>query len=184
MKKIQLSYKANVEQLGSYKFHPLSKNGPFIDAHFGPLTDDDPVGQTYYIRPLTKYTPPCINNETHGCGCLGIGEGKIKFTLQKCFPAVHFNTNTTTTNLAISGDITISPFEWDVNGVAKIFNNQVIDVNLTIFNNTNEKLAGFHIHDGINKGTMAGFGQISYFLMTSPEWQNRYNINKPNTLLA
>ena len=176
---MNLKYKTTLDNLQSSIFHPLSKNGPFIDAHFGPLTDNNPVGQTYYIRPITQYIPPCENNLKEGCGCGGKGEGRIKFILKKCFPSTHFNTNSTSQNFSLDGEIEISPFEWDENGLAKIFKEQNVDVNLKITNNTGLELVGLHIHDGVNKGTMAGFSEISYFLTTSSKWQNRYNIKKP-----
>ena len=179
---MNLRYKTDISNLQSVEFHPLSKNGPFIDAHFGPLTDKMPVGQTYYIRPLTEYMPPCENNLVRGCGCGGKGDGYIKFNLNKCFPSTHFNTNSTSTDFSIDGEITISPFEWDKQGVAKKFDKQTIDVNLNIINNTGLELSGFHIHDGVTKNTMAGFGKISYFLTTSSEWQNRYNIDNPSVI--
>ena len=36
-------------------------------------------------------------------------------------------------------------------------------------------MQGFHIHDGQNKKGSTSFGPISYFMYTTPEWNNLYN---------
>jgi hypothetical protein len=184
VKKIHINFKTPIIVLQSIKFHQLTTKGPFLDAHFGKLTKETPVGETYYIRPLTKYIPPCKKSKVSGCGCGGKGLGHIEFNFKNCFPATHFNTHSTSKNFKANGIVKISPFEWDKNGKAKFFENQIVTVNLWIENNTNLPLKGLHIHDGITKDTMAGFGPISYFLYTTPEWNKRYNNTKKSRTWA
>ena len=43
-----LKFQALVLSVSSSKFHALTKNGPFLDAHFGPLNQKTPIGETYY----------------------------------------------------------------------------------------------------------------------------------------
>ena len=172
-----IEHKANVSTLSSTKFHALTTNGPYIDAHFGPLTKKTPVGQTYYARPLTEYIPPCKNKKKHGCGCGGKGDGCLKINIKDCIPFVHAQGNVVTQDLKVSGKITISPFEWDHN-VAKIFPDQIINTNIRVKNFTGLPMQGLHIHDGVNKGLLTAFGPISYFLYTTREWSSRYNMSK------
>ena len=70
MKEYRIKFKTALQNIESIKFHPLSKNGPYFDAHFGPLTSKTPVGQTYYIRSYSEYVPPCKNNLKEGCAIL------------------------------------------------------------------------------------------------------------------
>ena len=62
--------------------------------------------------------------------------------------------------------------------VAKVFENQEIEINLKIKNFTGLKLQGFHIHDGVDKGGLTGFGPISYFLYTTKAWQKIFNLSE------
>ena len=176
-KKIHINFKAPISALQSIKFHPLTTKGPFLDAHFGKLNKETPVGETYYIRPITKYVPPCKKSLKGGCGCGGKGTGYIQFNFKNCFPATHFNTHSISKKFKVNGNIKISPFEWD-DDKAKFFKNQIIIVNLQIDNNTDLPLRGLHIHDGVTHKTMAGFGPISYFLYTTSEWNKVYNYSE------
>ena len=142
-----IKYKTPDNILTSTQFHALTQNGPYIDAHFGYLTKKTPVGQTYYTRPITEYIPPCINNKKQGCGCGGKDKGILKINIKSCMPFIHAQTNTVSNDLKVLGTINISPFEW--NGkTAKIFPDQIIDVNIKIKNYTGLPMQGLHIHDG------------------------------------
>ena len=174
MKEYKVSFSLPFQDVQSLKFHPLSTNGPYLDAHFGPLNKDTPVGQTYFIRPVTTYTPPCKHGLKQGCGCGGKGDGCLTIKSLKCFPSIHANTNTVSTDFAITGNAKISPFEW-VDNKAKIFSKQILDVNFTVYNDTGLTMQGFHIHDGQNKKGLTSFGPISYFMYTTAEWNNLYN---------
>ena len=167
-----IKHKASVEQLSSVDFHALTKNGPYIDAHFGPLTKKTPVGQTYYARPLSEYTPPCKNNKKEGCGCGGKGDGCLKINIKDCVPFVHAQSNEVTKDMEVAGNIKIYPFKWD-GEVAKKFSNQMIDTNIKVKNFTDLPMQGLHIHDGVNK---TAFGPI--FLYTTKAWSNRFNMGK------
>ena len=185
MENIKLKYVAHIEDLQSINFHTLSKNGPYFDAHLGTLSQKTPIGvSTYYIRPLTEYTPPCINNVKKGCGCGGKGGGCIKFNFKNTFPATLFNNNTISDKFKLNGSVKIEPFEWLESGKAKIFKDQIITVNLNITNYTGLTLKGFHIHDGVKKNNLIGFGPISYFLYTTEDWVAMYNSTKKSQEFA
>ena len=109
------------------KFHPLTTKGPFLDAHFGKLNKETPVGETYYIRPITKYVPPCKKSLKGGCGCGGKGTGYIQFNFKNCFPATHFNTHSISKKFKVNGNIKISPFEWD-DDKAKFFKTTIPEI--------------------------------------------------------
>jgi len=172
-----IKFQAPVSALSSTQFHSLTKNGPYFDAHFGPLTKKTPVGQTYYSRPLSKCYKKCINRVKEGCGCGGKGDGQLKIQIKDCIPFVHAQTNEVSEDVKMSGIVKIFPFEWD-GDTAKIFPNQIIDVNIKVKNYTGLSMQGFHIHDGVNKGGLTTFGPISYFLYTTPTWQKRFNMSK------
>jgi hypothetical protein len=174
MKEYKISFKVPYQEVQSVKFHPLSTNGPYIDAHFGPLNKDTPVGQTYFIRPVTTYTPPCIHGLKQGCGCGGKGSGCLTIKSMKCYPSVHANDNTVSTDFAVAGVAKISPFEW-VDNKAKVFPDQMLDVDFTVYNDTGATMQGLHIHDGQNKKGLTSFGPISYFMYTTADWNNLYN---------
>ena len=161
-----IRHKAEVATLSSANFHALTKNGPYIDAHFGPLTAKTPVGQTYYARPLSTYIAPDSNQD-----------GSLLIEIKDCFPFVHAQGNQVTKDLEVSGNIKISPFKWNKD-VAVIFPNQIIETNLKVKNFTGLAMQGLHIHDGVNKGLMTAFGPISYFLYTTKAWSKRYNMSK------
>ena len=173
-----LTYAATVDQLRSTKFHALTTNGPFLDAHFGQMSPKAPVGQTYYIRPLTTYTKPCKRAMKTGCGCGGKGGGKISFQVRRCFPAVHANKNAVSEALQLDGTVTITPFEWGTDGKAKEFGSQKIVVNMVVYNRTGLPMTGFHVHDGQMNNGLVGFGPISYFLYTTPSWVKKYNTSR------
>ena len=179
--KIKLTEK--YENLQSIKFHPLTTNGPYIDAHFGPLTEKTPVGQTYFIRPETEYVPPCKNGKKNGCGCGGKDQGYLLIKLQSCYPSVHANTNSVSTDFSVSGNIKISPFQFNGN-VAKVFPNQKIVCNINVKNKTGLQMQGLHIHDGQLKNGLTSFGPISYFLYTTPVWNDRYNTSAKSVKFA
>jgi hypothetical protein len=172
-----INFQAPVSKLSSEQFHALTKNGPYLDAHFGALTSKTPVGETYYARPLSESYCPCVNKTKQGCGCGGKGNGELKIQIKDCIPFIHAQTNTVTNDIKMSGIIKISPFSWEGN-VAKIYPDQIIDVNIKVQNFTNLPMQGFHIHDGVNKSGMTAFGPISYFLYTTPAWQKRFNMSK------
>ena len=177
-KDYNIKFNTNYENIQSLEFHPLSKNGPYFDAHFGELNNKTPVGETYYIRPTTQFTKPCKNKMKEGCGCGGKGDGSIKFIIKECFPSVHSNNNSVSTDFAIDGKVEIKPFDWGKNGIAKVFSNQKVKTDLKVINKTGKKMQGFHIHDGQLNNGLTSFGPISYFLYSSPEWQKLYNTSK------
>mgnify|MGYP001221753265 CR=1 FL=1 len=179
-----INHTANVSTLSSTKFHALTTNGPYIDAHFGSLTKKMPVGETYYARPLTEYMAPCKNGVEKGCGCGGQGKGFLKINIKDCIPFVHAQTNSVTKDLEVSGHIKISPFKFNKSGVAEIFPDQIIETNIKVKNFTNLPMLGVHIHDGVNKGLMTAFGQISYFLYTSDTWSKRFNMSETSVQWA
>ncbi len=178
MEEFKIKFKTDIDNLQSINFHPLSQNGPFFDAHLGDFSTKMPVGQTYYLRPISEFTPPCKKKMKEGCGCGGKGEGNIKFSLKESFPSTHANTNTISNDFKLNGSVKICPFNWDKTGIAQMFPNQKIDVNLTVKNNTGLTMKGFHIHDGQNKNGLIGFGPISYFLYTTPTWIHYFNTSK------
>ena len=54
-KKINIRFKTTMDNLAPISKRALSKNGPYIDAHFKNIDSKNPIGQTYYLRPITKY---------------------------------------------------------------------------------------------------------------------------------
>ena len=153
-------YTVPASSMVSMTQHMLSKKGPFIDAHLGPLTPATPIGQTFYIRPITTYNA---------------AKKSLYISLQSCSHTTHFNNNTITDKLQVKGTIRIAPFEWDAKGVARKFPNQKLYVNVKVKNGTGLPLQGLHIHDGQLKGGLVGFGPICYFLGTSQAWLDKYN---------
>ena len=71
-------------------------------------------------------------------------------------PFIHAQSNEVCEDVKMSGTVKIFPFEWD-GDTAKIFPNQIIDVNIKVKNYTNLAMQGFHIHDGVNKGGLTTF---------------------------
>jgi len=141
------------------KEHLLSINGPYIDGHFGLINKHNPVGQTYYLRPLTKY----YENKK----VLSINVSCSNYSIL-------FNKNQVTTDVKYCGSITLT----DVTYLAhqkkyKIGPNSMIDVNLTVHNATGSPLRGLHIHDGINKDGLTNFGPICYFLYNTYYWMDK-----------
>lgn len=183
MTKYEISFSVPYTDIQSLKFHPLSAEGPYLDAHFGNLDNNTPVGQTYYIRPVVSYTPPCKKGLARGCGCGGKGGGSMVIKSRKCFPSVHANANVVSEDFAVSGVIKIQPFEW-VKGNATVLPDQIVTANLSVYNSTGKTLQGFHIHDGQRKGGLVGFGPVSYFLYTTPTWNRRYNSKASDRTIA
>ena len=153
-------YTVPASSMVSMTQHMLTKKGPFIDAHLGPLTPATPIGQTFYIRPVTTYNA---------------SKKTLHISLQSCSHTTHFNNNTITDKLQVKGTIRIAPFEWDAKGVAKKFANQKLYVNVKVRNKTGLPLQGLHIHDGQLKDGLVGFGPICYFLGSSQNWLDVYN---------
>ena len=54
-KKINIRFKTTWSELAPISKRALSKNGPYIDTHFKNIDAKNPIGQTYYLRPITKY---------------------------------------------------------------------------------------------------------------------------------
>jgi hypothetical protein len=171
-----LHYKFPASTLSSSQFHALTKNGPFLDAHLGGLNAKNPPGQTFYTRPLSTVYSSCENELKEGCGCGGKGEGQLKITVKDCIPYVHAQSNEVTDEIKTSGYIKIYPFKWE-GDTAKVIPHQMVEVNLKIKNYTELPLQAFHIHDGVIKGGLTGFGPISYFIYTSSAWQRRFNLS-------
>lgn len=164
--------------LAPSSFHPLSTNGPFLDLHFGPLNEDTPVGVTYYVRPLTRYTPPCKRRLFAGCGCGGKGAGSVVFAVAAEQRLVCFNTNSVSDAVTVEGQIVLSPFEWKDDGStsAPPAVDQRVSASLKVSNRTGLVLQGLHVHDGQRSPAgLTGFGKIVYFLYSSRAWSERYN---------
>ena len=147
-----IKFRTNVHNVAPISMRSLSRNGPYIDAHFKDIDAKNPIGQTYYLRPVTNY-----NQETK----------VLTIKLNKQQPTVHMNTNSVSTNVFYDGTITITDFHYE-----KYNPDSVISASLTLHNRTGRDLIGFHIHDGelVPKGNNAGFtnfGPIIYFLFFS-----------------
>lgn len=183
---VLISLEAQGSLLASTVFHPLSTNGPFLDLHFGPLDEQTPVGRTFYTRPLTTYTSPCRNRISAGCGCGGKGAGMATFSVSKAQRFVCFNDNTVSDAVAVDGEISIAPFEWKGDGTAApAAGAQIVSASLRITNRTGLQLQGAHLHDGQrNAAGLTGFGNIVYFLFSSPEWNARYNTSAESAVWA
>ena len=157
-KKINIRFKTTLSSLAPISKRHLSKNGPYIDAHFKKIDAKNPIGQTYYLRPVTKYYPH---------------KKLLTILLNRKQPTVHMNTNSVSNKVVYSGIIKIKNFQY-----GKYNNNSIVDVNLTLHNNTGRELIGFHIHDGevITKKPYAGFtnfGPIVVFLYTTAYWNKK-----------
>lgn len=157
-KSIRIKFKTNVDNIAPISRRVLSRNGPFIDAHFKTINNKNPLGQTYYLRPITTYNSK---------------DRILTIKLNKKQPPVHMNSNSVAANVWYDGIIKISNFQYD-----KYNGNSEINVNMTLHNGTGRELIGFHIHDGeiSTKGPYAGFtnfGPIIYFLYTTEYWNKK-----------
>ena len=151
----RFKFQTTADQVVPQSKHPLSKNGPYIDTHFKDMNDENPIGQTYYQRPVTHYD----------------SKNKIlTIHLHRSQPTIHMNSNSVTRNVSYDGIIKITDFTYDkYNPKSKVF------VNVSLDNETGRELIGFHVHDGElskTKETMGftNFGPIAYFIHTTPYW--------------
>ena len=157
-RKINIRFKTTWSSLAPISKRALSKNGPYIDAHFKHIDAKNPIGQTYYLRPITKYN-------SH--------KKTLTILLDKRQPTVHMNTNSVSEQVLYSGSIKIKNFQY-----GKYNKNAVVEVNMTLYNKTGKELIGFHIHDGemMTKKPCAGFtnfGPIVFFLYTTAYWNKK-----------
>ena len=138
-RKINIRFKTTWSLLAPISKRALSKNGPYIDAHFKHIDAKNPIGQTYYLRPITKYN-------SH--------KKTLTILLDKRQPTVHMNTNSVSDQVLYSGSIKIKNFQY-----GRYNKNAVVEVNITLYNKTGKELIGFHIHDGemVTKKPYAGF---------------------------
>ena len=153
-----INFKTTANNIAPISMRSLSLNGPYIDAHFKNIDAKNPIGQTYYLRPVIKY-----NRKTK----------VLTIKLNKLQPTIHMNTNTVSSNVYYNGTITITDFQY-----GKYNPHSVITVSMTLHNGTGRELIGFHIHDGelITKGKTAGFtnfGPIVFFLYTTEYWNKK-----------
>jgi len=154
----RINFKTNVGNVAPISMRSLSHNGPYIDAHFKRIDAKNPIGQTYYLRPATRY-----NSATK----------TLTIKLNKQQPTVHMNTNSVCSCVYYDGTITITDFQY-----GKYNPDSTISASMTLHNGTGRDLVGFHIHDGeiVSKGKNAGFtnfGPIVYFLYTTEYWNKK-----------
>ena len=157
-KKINIRFKTTWSSLAPISKRILSKNGPYIDAHFKNIDAKNPIGQTFYLRPITKYN-------SH--------KKTLTILLNKKQPTVHMNTNSVSDQVIYSGSIRIRNFQY-----GKYNKDAIVEVNLNLYNKTGRELIGFHIHDGeiVTKKPYAGFtnfGPIIFFLYTTAYWNKK-----------
>ena len=151
----KFKFQTTAAQVAPRSNHPLSKNGPYIDTHFKDMDAMNPIGQTYYQRPVTSYDHRSKTLTIH---------------LDSSQPTIHMNTNTVSTDVTYGGLITITDFTY-----GKHNPDSVITVNASLHNSTGRQLIGFHVHDGElskDKKTMGftNFGPIAYFIHTTKYW--------------
>lgn len=142
----------------------LSINGPFIDAHFGQINKSAPVGQTYFLRPLSHY-----NSSTKS---LEINVNCSNYT-------TYFNKNKITEDVSFCGKVMISDVELGNRGKDVVYvpsRGSVINVNMTCYSKIGLPLRGLHIHDGKVHNNMTGFGPIAYFLYNTKYWNKQKTI--------
>ena len=157
-KKIHIRFKTAWSSLAPISKRSLSKNGPYIDAHFKYIDAKNPIGQTYYLRPITKY-----NSQ----------KKLLTIQLSKKQPTVHMNTNSVSDQVTYSGSIKIHNFQY-----GKYNKNAIVEANITLHNKTGKELIGFHVHDGeiATKKPYAGFtnfGPIVIFFYTTAYWDKK-----------
>jgi hypothetical protein len=151
----KFKFVAKVAQVAPQSDHPLSRNGPYIDTHFKDMNAENPIGQTYYQRPITSYDS---KNKV------------LMIHLHKSQPTIHMNSNTVTRDVTYGGLIKITDFTY-----GKYNPNSKIFVNVSLDNMTGRELVGFHVHDGelsnVKKAMgFTMFGPIAYFIHTTPYW--------------
>ena len=157
-RQMNIKFKTTMTNLAPISKRALSRNGPYIDAHFKNIDSKNPIGQTYYLRPVSNY-----NSKTK----------TLTIHLNKTQPTVHMNSNSVSEKVLYSGTIKIYGFQY-----GKYNPNSIVDVNMTLYNKTGKDLIGFHIHDGemITKKPYAGFtnfGPIVVFLYTTLYWNKK-----------
>ena len=152
LRPLHFVFKITADKLSSINFHKLSKEGPYLDVHLGKINKETPVGQTFYVRPF---------KERRGNG--------IQLNINQCAPVTHFNNNQITDKIKFDGKIIITPFEHGCDKCGT--HEQEVFIDMKIYNYTGLPLLAFHIHDGQRKNNLVSFGPISYFLYTSPEWE-------------
>ena len=157
-KTTKIKFRTNILNVVPVSKRTLSKNGPYIDAHFYKIDKKNPIGQTYYLRPISVYDA---------------GSKTLTIKLNKKQPPVHMNSNTVSSKVCYEGTIKITNFQY-----GKFNPKSEISVDMVMHNNTGRKLIGFHIHDGevAGKGPYAGFtnfGPIIYFLRTTSYWNKK-----------
>jgi hypothetical protein len=155
---LHINFKTTIGNVAPISMRALSRNGPYVDAHFKNIDAKNPIGQTYYLRPITEY-----NGKTR----------VLTIKLNQLQPTVHMNTNTVSSDVCYNGTITITNFRYGGYNP-----NSVITASMTLHNGTGRELIGFHIHDGelVSKGKDSGFtnfGPIVYFLYTTAYWNKK-----------
>ena len=164
----------DAQRLVSHVPHMLTRDGPYIDAHFGILDEATPVGFTYSMRPYTKAVEPCRQRHVNGCGCGGKGEGGLELVLHRDCPFTNFNDNMVSRAVQIEGTLII-PAEGS----------GTVSADISLYNATGLPLQGLHVHDGQkNKDGLTGFGKICYFIFASKEWNERYNTSEDSVSWA
>ena len=149
--------------------HLLSTDGPFIDAHFGKIDSSNPVGQTYFVRPLSQYDS--VKK------VLRIEIGCSNYT-------THFNKNDITDKVGFCGTVVITDVTIKRSGSKLTYipgKDSRIRVDIAVHNDTGLPLRGLHIHDGKLKDGLTGFGPISYFLFNTKYW-NKHKTDLPAPL--
>jgi hypothetical protein len=157
-KQMRIKFRTNMLNVVPIHQRVLSKNGPYFDAHFGKIDNKNPIGQTYYLRPITVYNP----------------KTKIlTIKLNKKQPTIHMNSNSVTNKVCYEGTIKITDFQYEKHNPLS-----EISVDIIMYNNTGKRLIGLHIHEGelADKGPYAGFtnfGPILYFIRTTAYWNKK-----------
>ena len=161
------NFRVSASKIAPQSLSTLSKNGPYIDTHFKDMTSTDPIGQTYYQRPVTSYDKD---------------KKLLKIKLSGNQPTIHMNSNSVSTDVRYNGLITISDFTY-----GKYNADSLVTVNVSLYNGTGHDLIGFHVHDGETVPTGAtctdnnkkvsysgytNFGPIAYFIHTTDYWIN------------
>ena len=154
------NFKVRASQVAPTSLATLSKEGPYID-----MTKKDPIGQTYYQRPVVSYDSD---------------QKLLTMKMNRSEPTIHFNDNTVSTDVRYDGVITISDFEY-----GKYNSDSVVTVRVSLYNNTGRDLVGFHVHDGAvvpgdvkctkdgkkaDYGGFTRFGPICFFIHTTHYW--------------
>ena len=172
METYRMDFKTAIRNVLPRDKHLLSTEGPFIDAHFGTIDPDTPVGQTYFLRPLSRY-----NRSTK----------TLEINVNCSNYVTHFNTNKVTNEVAFCGQIIISDLKLHKRGKDTVYEpgaDSVIHVDFTVHNGTRTHthdgtplpLRGFHIHDGREHKGLTGFGPISYFLYNTEYWNRQKSL--------